>query len=405
MSKHNSFDRIRLSEVVLQARSGFASGERSTSGVIQLRMNNVSVEGGLDLTSPTRIPANQKQLKEFSLEEGDVLFNNTNSPQLVGKTAYFAHVDEPVLFSNHFTRLRFDQKRVFPKYAARWLTQMQQSRYFEARCRQWVNQAAFGTESLLELEMPVPPLEEQKRIVTILDKADTIRRKRQQANGELEALEESAFAFTVGTRARGYEEWTEVTIESLAALHQGAMRTGPFGSSLLHSEFVDEGIAVLGIDNAVQNRFAWDQRRFITPAKYEEMKRYTVYPNDVIITIMGTVGRAAVIPEDIPTAITTKHIATLTLNTKIAEPEFVSQAMHRHPFIAMQMTNRGAIMNSWNLGLIKSLKVPLPPIDVQREFTKRVRQIRDLRNKLENGATEADHLFNSLVQRAFKGEL
>lgn len=262
-----------------------------------------------------------------------------------------------------------------------------------------------AAKTVLDLELPLPAVEEQKRIAAILDKADAIRRKRQQANGELEALEDSAFAFTVGTRAKGYEEWAEVTIESLAALHQGAMRTGPFGSSLLHSEFVDEGIAVLGIDNAVQNRFAWDQRRFITPAKYEEMKRYTVYPNDVIITIMGTVGRAAVIPEDIPTAITTKHIATLTLNTKIAEPEFVSQAMHRHPFIAMQMTNRGAIMNSWNLGLIKTLKVPLPPIDVQREFTKRVRQIRDLRNKLENGATEAHHLFNSLVQRAFKGEL
>ncbi|MFN3152902.1 restriction endonuclease subunit S [Bremerella sp.] len=338
-------------------------------------------------------------------ENGDVLVAKITPCMENGKAALVEGLEHDVAFgSTEFHVLRPNQE-VDGKYLFYMIWNPVFRHQAEIKMTGSAGQKRVPKTFLERFEIPLPKLEEQKRIAAILDKTNTICRKRQETIAELEALEDSVFAFTVGTRARGYADWKEVTIESLAASHKGAMRTGPFGSSLLHSEFVDEGIAVLGIDNAVQNRFAWDQRRFITPEKYEEMKRYTVYPNDVIITIMGTVGRSAVIPKDIPTAITTKHIATLTIDTKIAEPEFVSQAMHRHPVIAMQMTNRGAIMNSWNLGLIKSLKVPLPPIEVQREFTKRVRQLHELRNNLESGVSEAYNLFNSLVQRAFKGEL
>lgn len=262
-------------------------------------------------------------------------------------------------------------------------------------------------EAISKLQLRLPPLAEQRRIAAILDKADAIRRKRREAVALTEQLLQSAFAHTVGMLNPQRHSWPETALASLAASREGSIRSGPFGSDLKHSEFVDDGIVVLGIDNAVQNRFAWGERRFITVSKYQDLKRYKVYPGDVIVTIMGTTGRSAVVPADIPEAITTKHLATITLDPSKALPDYVSHALHRDDHILRQISlrNRGAIMEGLNLGLIKELQVRLPPIHVQECWAARVASIETLRGRLSVACQQADNLFNSLVQRAFRGEL
>lgn len=262
--------------------------------------------------------------------------------------------------------------------------------------------------NLHPVEVLWPPVPEQRRIADILDKADAIRGKRKEAIALSEDdLLQSAFMEMVGPQASGYSSWPVATFESLAAPGPGAMRTGPFGSDLRHSEFVDEGVAVLGIDNAVKNRFAWDERRYITHEKYERLKRYTVRPHDVIVTIMGTTGRSAVVPDDIPLAITTKHLATITVNQELVEPEFVAQVIHRHPAVLVQIAqaNRGAIMSGLNLGLIKALVVRRPPVERQRQFSDFTGRVRQLTRELEAASDQTETLFASLVHRAFHGEL
>ncbi len=226
---------ICLRSILVEAKCGFAVGERATDGVIQLRMNNVSISGDLDLSQPTRVPASIKQQVEYLLQEGDVLFNNTNSPSLVGKSTYFPGHSEPVLYSNHFTRLRFDKARVDSKYVAYWLTQKQRSGYFEGRCKQWVNQASFGRDDLMSLEIPLPDLEEQRRIAAILDRANIIYRKRQEAIQELINLPAALFSELFGDPISNSKGFPIAELRELVSLIGGfAFRSEDYQSEAYH---------------------------------------------------------------------------------------------------------------------------------------------------------------------------
>ena len=268
-------------------------------------------------------------------------------------------------------------------------------------CKRWVNQASVSKEDLLGLEIPLPPLAEQERIAAILDQADTLRRLRQRAIDKLDTLGQAIFheMFVQNSST----SWPQRKVDEVSS----AMRTGPFGSQLLHSEFVDEGISVLGIDNAVKNEFVWAKPRHITPEKYHKLERYTVHPKDVLITIMGTCGRCAIVPADIPTAINTKHLCCITLDQKQIVPEFLHSAFLMHPNILRQLGvhAKGAVMPGLNMGIIKALEIILPPIDLQREYAEKVEELGGLRGISRTQHAHFDCCFASLQQRAFRGEL
>jgi type I restriction enzyme S subunit len=159
---------VKLGALVSLAQHGFATGERDAGGVIQVRMNNVTTLGQFDWASLTRVPADPELVERYRLQAGDVLFNNTNSAELVGKTALFDGHDEPVVFSNHFTRVRANPEALNPRFLALWLQQQWQSGAFAAICNRWIGQSAIQRPKLLALEIPLPPLAEQKRIAEIL---------------------------------------------------------------------------------------------------------------------------------------------------------------------------------------------------------------------------------------------
>lgn len=249
--------------------------------------------------------------------------------------------------------------------------------YYMFKYKNWdegSNKAVMGKTlnkaTLSEVEIDICSLEEQREIVKVLDKMMTVLGSRETELSLLDDLIKARFVEMFEDKEKA---WPVVTIADICK----DSRTGPFGSALHHDEFVNEGIFVLGIDNAVENKFSYNRMRYITEDKYQQLKRYTVYPGDVIITIMGTVGRSAVIPKDMPKAINTKHLACLTPNAGVVDSYFLCNAFQIHPDIKQQLRGqtKGAIMDGLNLTIIKGLKFRLPPLELQKQFLEFYNQV------------------------------
>ena len=348
------------------------------------------------------VPAVKVSASQF-LKRHDVLIaTSSGSRDVVGKAARIRQ-DQEVAFGA-FCKVLRPSRRVDPNYFAHYF-QTEGYRNYVSRVATGTNINNLKNDHLDKIEILLPPLEEQRRIATVLDAAEALRAKRRQALAKLDSLIQAIFADMFGNGE--WDTWSTYPVAELAAHEKGSIRTGPFGSQLLHEEFVDDGpIAVLGIDNAVENRFLWGERRFIANEKYEDLKRYTVRPGDVLITIMGTCGRTAIVPEDIPLAINTKHLCCITLDRSRCLPEFLWACLRFHPGVLRQLgATRGAVMPGLNMGLIKRAEIPVPPIEVQERFSKLKADVDQLVQMSESHQALLDQQFASLQQRAFRGEL
>lgn len=262
-------------------------------------------------------------------------------------------------------------------------------------------QAGFNKDDLAKLKIYLPSLNEQVKIASVLDLSDAIRKKREQTIKLADDFLHTKFLEMFSNEK--IKRYPITKINEILAQDKNSIRTGPFGSQLLHSEFTESGIAVLGIDNAVKNEFQWGKPRFISPNKYETLKRYTVFPGDVIITIMGTCGRCAVVPDDIPVAINTKHLCCISLDKDKCAPEFLHSYFLTHPLAKKYLAkhSKGAIMDGLNMGVIKHMPFPEIPLEQQYEFVNIKKKIKQLKSKLNSSKIDCEYNFTTLCNDIF----
>lgn len=371
--------------------------------VVCMRTKNVQAD--LDLSDVWAVSESFVKRADQYLQTGDILVSSANSWNLVGKCCWIPDLPWRASFGGFVSVLRPDRAKVDPRFLFRWFSSHRIQTTVRSFGQQTTNISNLNMDRCLKLSFPLAPLRTQRQIAEVLDRAEALRGKRRTALVQLDILIEAIFLEMFGdSESRG---WPEPTVESLAAEIPNAIRTGPFGSQLLHSEFTDSGVAVLGIDNAVQNSFVWGRPRFITERKYLELARYTVRPSDVLITIMGTCGRCAVVPDDIPIAINTKHLCCITLDRSRCLPIYLHACLLLHPRVLHRLgvRERGAVMPGLNMQIIKELRIPLPPLSSQREFAARVAAVDKLKTRQSLSLVELEALFGALQHHAFTGKL
>lgn len=391
---------VQLGSVLLSQRGGFWGSDPGTSeiDVRVIRNGDLLDSGDIRWRDLPLRGLRHKEAEKARVVRDDIVLTTS------GDCGYVAHVSEeprvPTCATNFVRLLRTDTCQADPAYLFYFMAREQFRNSLSPFIRGTTMKNLAVSDALEGVSIPLPSLPEQLRIAEILEQADRLRRTRRYALELSDTFLPAAFLEMFCQKDSAF---APSLVEDMAVPRPGAIRTGPFGSQLLHSEFCDSGIAVLGIDNAVNNRFEWHERRFITPRKYGELKRYTVHSGDVIITIMGTCGRCAIVPDDIPAAINTKHLCCITLDQARCLPVYLHGAFLHHPHIRHQLNvaTKGAIMEGLNMEIIKDLRIPFPPVPLQQRFADLVRRHEQLRATQRESLRQAEHLFQSLLHRAF----
>lgn len=399
---------VRLADVVSEAQGGFASGERDPNGVVQLRMNNVTSRGSLDWSSVLRVPADSRTVERYKLQPGDVLFNNTNSTELVGKSALVVDHDEPVTFSNHFTRLRTIRGLLCPEYLVLWLRAQWQRGLFAAICNRWIGQSAVQRDRLLSLELPLPLLPEQQRIARLVTEQMTaVERARAAAEAQLEAAKAFKRAcFRAAFESDATRDWDRVRLGDLAL----SIQNGVYKAA----DYYGHGKPLLRMYNLQKDSWLLDLDRLaLAELSAAEAATFQVMPGDLLVSRVNSfelVGKCSLV-DQLSAGFAFENMLTRVRLHERVEPLFIVQQMstdHIRRQIG-EVAKRAIGQASINSDDIRQLQLLLPSLSAQRQIAsdlaRRTSAADGFKERLEMECELIAKLPAALLRRAFSGEL
>lgn len=392
---------VSIGDIATDLRSGFASGGDDPNGVVQFRMNNVERSGEIVWDKLRRVPR-AKAKRDLLVTNGDILFNATNSPELVGKTALFSGFSEPVTFSNHFVRIRTNEKLASSSYLARWLQKEFERGSFKNMCRSWVNQASITKDQLASLCLPLPPLDQQLRIAAILDKADALRRKRKRAIELLDSLTQSIFFELFGHTGDEISKWgAPIPLSELAEIGAGITKGRKLGNP------VTRQVPYLAVANVQDRRLELSNVKTID-ATEDEISRYLLRKDDLLLTEGGDpdkLGRGTLWANELNEAIHQNHIFKVRIKSRSVLPLFlnwlVGSPYGKRFFLGVAKQTTG--IASINKTQLSAFPVIVPPLDLQRQFVRLADRVAVDSARFASSSNQAETLFSSLQNRAFTG--
>lgn len=390
-----------VGRVVVDLQSGFAQkpGEDDDGMTPQIRTHNITPEGKITLEGIKHVSASVKELERCRLAVNDVVFNNTNSEEWVGKTAVFNQEGEYV-FSNHMTRLRADTSLINPAFLGSYLHLLWSMGYSKTRAKRWVSQAGIEGAALASFKIPLPTLPEQQRIVDVLRQAEALAGQQQSRDRRLDSMIKAYLDRLV--LAVGASEW--VQLSDLVETR--------YGTSISADASADSGTPVLRIPNVMGGEVDTSDMKYVEISTVE-LGRLCLTRDDVLIVRSNGnpdyVGRSAPITEEIEKAamVYASYLIRLRTDGKRLLSEYLSaflnsafgRAAMRN---AIRTTAGQSNLSGENLTRIR---IPLPAIAEQKKFAAFWHEVRKLRKLIDRSGQEAAGLRSEITALALSGEL
>jgi type I restriction enzyme S subunit len=248
--------------------------------------------------------------------------------------------------------------------------------------------------------IPLPPLEEQRRIASILDAADALRTKRRQALEKLDSLTQSIFIDMFGQPAANPHGFEVVPLIDLVA----AQRPITYGILKPGEDRLD-GVPYVRVVDMVDGSINAASLKRTSAEISHQYRRSLLLGGDLLMSIRGHVGRLASVENDVAGANITQDTARLAIGAA-ANPVYVLECLRTDSVQRWMATfTKGAAVRGINLTDLKRLPVPLPSRHMQDRFADLANGARDQRRLHRLAADRSDSLFASLQHRAFRGEL
>jgi type I restriction enzyme S subunit len=150
-------------------------------------MNNITPDGRLDLNDLRYVDIGSNELAKYGLAKGDVLFNRTNSRELVGKTGLFSGEGE-FIFASYLIRIRVEEKKAVPEYLWAFLNSYYGKRTLLRRARGAIGQANINAQELRSISLPLPPIELQLRFASLMERVRSLTNNQTRSEHEIAAL-------------------------------------------------------------------------------------------------------------------------------------------------------------------------------------------------------------------------
>lgn len=401
--------------LITNLQTGFACGEhnRDGRGIVHIRPMNVTSEGDMELTNVKYVPTSEADRDERIVRAGDVIFNNTNSPELVGKTALYSEA-EPRAFSNHMTRLRVNQERIRPHFLALALHQLWREGYFADKCNNHVSQASISRAVLLETRVTLPPTDVQDSLLLQISK---LQQPVNSARGRLDSIPILLKRFRQSVLAEACSgqltvEWrNSISCEKSASWK--SVRLSEVSDSKL-GKMLDKAKNRGRLQPYLRNtNVRWHEFELtdLSEMRFEdsEAERYGLVRGDVLICEGGEPGRCAVWMKDESPIRFQKAIHRVRCKDSLSPFFLVYLLEHLRDSGDLQNYFTGTGISHLTGKALATIRFDLPLRTEQDEIVRRVDRLFALAYTIESRLADATNQINRTTQailaKAFRGEL
>ncbi len=369
----------------------FKSSDYSSDGFQVIRITNVQ-NGYISNSNPKFIKLDKEELKRFVLADGDILISLTGN---VGRVGRIGKENLPAVLNQRVGKFVIRSKEIFPDY----LFHILKSNVVETALienAKGIAQKNIGSSDIEKIEIPLPPLEDQKRIVKILDAADALRQKRKQAITLLDDYLKSVFLEMFGASINDQSTYSEIKKITTFIDYRG--KTPEKSSS---------GIPLITAKHVKKGFFLFEPEEYVSEEKYNQaMTRGFPRANDVLFTTEGaTLGNVCRIPYHMDKFGVGQRLITLQ-----CKPDLTSEYLHfilLHEKIRLEIFKQatGSAAQGIRSAMFSKIKIPVPHKKLQEKFSTIVRSSESLKQKMLCQSQELETQFQALMQKAFNSEL